>query len=304
MRRLSIAVIAVISTVALTQIAVAADIPVKAPIAPVTAPYNWTGFYAGANVGYSWGRSNNDWDIFARDLGGGGPLCAPAPGFAFCATGSDSNKLNGAIGGLQAGYNWQRGNYLIGIETDIQVSGQKGDGIFSDVYGTNIFFGNAPVTGTATAAYTEKLSWLGTLRGRVGFAADRWLLYATGGLAYGRVKIDGSATADGLVGGVRSLVPLASFGNSVTKAGWTIGAGAEGVITGNWSWKVEYLHVDLGTVSTTFATLPGCYGGFGAGGGGCTGYLAGSGTIRSRITDEIVRVGINYRFGPGPVAAN
>ena len=98
------------------------------------------------------------------------------------------------------------------------------------------------------------------------------------------------------------------FPSMPDEAGWTLGVGAEGAITGNWTWKVEYLHVDLGSVSTTFATLPGCFGGIliigGAGAANCAPALAGAGTIRSRITDEIVRVGINYRFGPGPIVAN
>jgi len=284
----------------------------KAPPAPV---FTWTGFYVGANVGYSWGRSNNDWNFFAQSVGGAPPastICAPA-GLAFCAAGSDRDKLNGAIGGFQAGYNWQRANYVVGIETDIQASGQKGDQIFTAINGTTgVAFGQ-PITGTVTAAYTEKLTWLGTLRGRVGWTTDRWLLYATGGLAYGRVTINGSATAQGSNQGPGCVVlnpvaftcPLATFSNGVTKVGWAIGVGAENVIVGNWSWKVEYLHVDLGRANTAFATFPGCYGGTitnGAGGfaANCIAYLPGSGTISSRITDEIVRVGINYRFDPGP----
>src|SRR5712691_3578751 len=298
--------------------AAAADLTKPVYKAPPVAVFSWTGFYAGANVGYSWGRSSNDWNFFAQSVGGAPPAattCAPVVA-AFFKTGSDSNKLNGAIGGFQAGYNWQRANYLIGVETDIQVSGQKGDQIFITTNATSGTFNGVPLVGTVTTAYTEKLTWLGTLRGRVGFGADRWLLYATGGLAYGRVTINGSSTAVGSNAGpgcvpqvvIGFTCPLASFSNSVTKAGWTIGAGAEGSITGNWSWKVEYLHVDLGKVSTAFATFPGCYGGIliigGGGAANCTPYLAGSGTISSRITDEIVRVGINYRFDPGPVVAN
>jgi outer membrane immunogenic protein len=154
-------------------------------------------------------------------------------------TGSDSNKLKGAIGGLQAGYNWQTAGFLVGVETDFQVSGQKGSQIFSASH--VIISPSAP--GNVSATYTQKLAWLGTLRGRVGIAADRWLLYATGGLAYGRVTIDGSATASGsndpgcvgpFVNGLGTC-PLASWSDGVTKTGWTIGAGVEGALTNNWS---------------------------------------------------------------------
>ena len=100
--------------------------------------------------------------------------------------------------------------------------------------------------------------------------------------------------------------PFASWSNGTTKVGWSLGVGAEGALAGNWSWKIEYLHVDLGHITTNFATLPGCYGNSLPGiAAACAPIAAGSGTIKSRITDEIVRVGINYRFdlGKAPVYA-
>lgn len=289
--------------------AVAADMPVKVPVykaPPAIVAYNWSGFYVGANVGYSWGRSSNDWNFNAPagNLGGFNTV-NQCPGTAFCASGSDANKLNGAIGGLQAGYNWQTGNFLAGVEADFQVSSQKGDQLFSTGYsfGSPGFF---TATGTLSADYTEKLPWLGTLRGRAGFTADRVLFYATGGLAYGRVNVDGSANSSTSIGQqicTPCSIPLASFSNSVTKVGWTVGAGVEGAISDRWSVKVEYLYVDLGTVNTAFSTsaaiITPC-------GGACTIFNAGSGSISSRITDNIVRVGLNYRFGDygkGPLVA-
>ncbi|MGB8401158.1 MAG: outer membrane beta-barrel protein [Bradyrhizobium sp.] len=299
--------------------AMAADMAVKTPVykaPPAAAVYSWTGFYVGGNLGYSWGRSGSDWNTSALNISGGNPACQFA-GTSFCVTGTDTNKLNGAIGGVQAGYNWQTGQFLAGVETDFQWSRQRGSRLFNT--GFDVGLGLPP--GTLSANYTEKLAWLGTLRGRFGYAADRWLVYATGGLAYGRVSIDGTATATGsdqiaaLIGLTTApcavsgplgfgACPFASFSNSVNKVGWTLGAGAEGAIAGNWSWKIEYLHVDLGKVSTTFATLPGCYGSSSGNQGACTFAAAGSGTISRGITDEIVRVGINYRFGSGPVVAS
>jgi outer membrane immunogenic protein len=278
--------------------ALAADMAVKAP-PPVAAPvlYNWNGFYVGGNVGYSWGRGSNDWNFFGASTvkPADAFICSP-DGLAFCASGSDSNKLSGAIGGVQAGYNWQTSNFLAGIETDLQFSGQKGTQTFTAA-------NNAPVS----AVYTQKLTWLSTVRGRVGFTADRWLVYATGGLAYGRVTVDGSASTIGQPDCVGLVVagdvtcPLGSWSNGITKIGWTIGAGVEGAITNNWSWKVEYLHVDLGNVNITFATLPGTFL-VNTNPLSINSIAPGTGTISSKITDEIVRVGINYRFG-GPVVA-
>jgi outer membrane immunogenic protein len=291
-----------------TAPAMAADLPAKAPVykAPPPPVWSWTGFYVGANVGYSWGRGSNDWSFFAPTAPGV-TACPPA----LCAAGSDTTRLNGAIGGLQAGYNWQAGSFVVGLETDFQLSGQKGSELFSTTFSVGI----GPPPGTVSATNSEKLTWLGTLRGRIGFTpADRWLVYATGGLAYGRVTVDGAATATGTnnifgpttnctVTGFPALgtCALGAWSNAVTRAGWTLGAGAEGAITGNWSWKIEYLHVDLGRVDTAFATQGGAFGSVGSV-TTVNNIAAGTGTISSRITDDIVRVGINYRFA-GPLVA-
>jgi outer membrane immunogenic protein len=282
--------------------AMAADMAVyKAP--PVVV-YNWTGFYAGANIGYSWGTSGSDWNALLPfqppPLFPTGACSGINPTF-LCRSSTDSHKLNGAIGGLQAGHNWQTGNYLLGIETDVQISGQKGDGTSSDSTP------NFALPTVVSATHTEKLLWLGTLRGRVGFASDRWLIYATGGLAFGEVAIDGSVTGSGFNGiGITTCVgpfpnqtcTVGNWSNKVTKAGWTIGAGVERAITENWSWKVEYLHVDLGTVSTTFSTVLTCLGNSVQ----CIPVAPGNGKANSRITDEIIRVGLNYKFDSAIIA--
>jgi outer membrane immunogenic protein len=284
---------AVISTPVL-----AADMPLKAPPLPPSAVFSWTGFYGGANVGYSWGNSSNNWNIFAANSGGSA-VCPPTGG-ALCVAGTDSNHMNGVIGGLQIGYNWQTGRYVFGIETDFDATGQRGTQTFN---GANPAFPISGVTAApAAAAYTEKLSWLGTLRGRVGIASDRTLFYATGGLAYGEIKSTGSATITGTTiapnppctAAVPATCPLGNWSNSADKAGWTLGGGIEQAFAGNWSVKVEYLYVDLGRVNTTFATSPTCAGGTGL---PCLLIGPGTGTVSSRITDNIVRVGINYKFG-------
>lgn len=295
--------------------AMAADMPVKAPVykaPPPVAVHSWTGFYVGGNVGYSWGRSSNDWNFFAPMAAGGAPTICPPNGLAFCASSSDSNKLIGAIGGFQAGHNWQIKNFLAGVETDVQISGQKGSNFFTAPVPTGVTSGGVPIIGIVTANYSEKLQWLGTLRGRAGVTFDRWLVYGTGGLAYGEVKVEGAAATTGTPQGGGTAIcipngcpfqPFGNWSNTRTKAGWTAGAGIEGALANNWTVKLEYLYVDLGNVDTTFATLPGCYGNGIPGGASCTGIAAGIGTIHTRVTDNIVRVGLNYRFG-APVVAN
>jgi len=243
----------------------AADLPVKAvPIAPV---WVWTGFYVGGNVGYGWASSNTDVRFLDNVTG------------VTLATQNQKINLDGWLAGIQAGYNWQAGRMVYGIEADIQATGQKGDAFFSCPAAVCAGGGATPVT----ASLEQKLPWLGTLRGRIGITGSPILFYLTGGLAYGQVKTNGVITGLSIA---PALVSTA-FSTSSTKAGWTVGAGVEGRITGNWTAKVEYLYVDLGSVSggpiaTTISPPV------------RANFLAGA--FNSRITDNILRVGLNYNF--------
>jgi outer membrane immunogenic protein len=252
----------------------AADLPArtytKAPVY-VDPGFNWSGFYLGGNIGYSWGNANNSETLSRLNTGVG------------LDTGTASNDVNGVIGGGQFGYNWQMSNWLFGLETDIQGSGERGSSIFTCVTcadnGSNI-----------TSTLTQKLDWFGTARARAGIlATPTLLLYGTGGFAYGEVKTGGSVSGTNPSG---AAVTTAFPGTSSTRAGWTAGAGVEGRIVGNWTWKLEYLYMDLGTVSA---------------GPIATGILmpvrtAGGLSYSSHFTDNIVRVGINYLFN-APMAS-
>lgn len=244
----------------------AADLPAKAPAAAAAVVYTWSGFYAGGNVGYGWGKAAND--VSFSQLG------AIPPGFAI----ADSVRLKGILGGAQIGYNWQPSrNWVFGLEADWQAADQKaGNTLPPQPY---III---PVTGGAIqTAYDAKIAWFGTVRGRIGYAFDRVLLYATGGLAYGKVKVSGTVTDSGTILGFFPFSATAPFGGSKVNAGWTLGGGIEGAIAGNWTWKIEYLYLDLGSLDTAAA---GPFGGETI-------------TTHTRFTDNIVRVGLNYRFG-------
>jgi outer membrane immunogenic protein len=240
-------------------------------------------------VGYSWGGASNDFAFAQSGLVGGGP-----PFWRF--NGSDNEHLGGVIGGAQAGYNWQAGIYVYGIEADIQGSGEKHTGNFSGLLvRDDLNFGLNPFTATET----NKIDWFGTVRGRLGVTSNNWLFYATGGLAYGRVS------SSGILQPVTIIPPNAPFvwDNSATKVGWIIGAGVENRLFGNWSWKVEYLYMDLGETSTTVAGgIGNCYG---SPGGVCNGPLPTPGTltVTSHFRDNIVRVGLNYKFSYAPAPA-
>jgi outer membrane immunogenic protein len=160
MRRLSAALIVAVSAVAFTQMAAAADLPRKAPAytpPPPPLAYNWTGFYVGGNVGYSWGRARNDLEL--------APFSLPW-----------TDKLDGWLGGGQAGYNWQFGKLVFGLEADLQATGQKAkrsggqSGTASATVDVSYLGQTIPVTFASPYSYSylygEKLPWFGTVRGR------------------------------------------------------------------------------------------------------------------------------------------
>jgi outer membrane immunogenic protein len=258
--------LAVAAGLALPSPVPAADLPRAAPAykaAPVPAAANWTGFYAGLNAGYGWGAGTSSLEYLF--LGVPTPISLGVPG-------SYRNQSSGFIGGGQVGYNFQLDRMVFGIEADLS---------YSDIHS------NDPVDGTTaggtpfTSTQAQRVKWLGTVRGRIGYAPnDMLLLYATGGSAFGRVE-DSSLLSFHQVGGTTY------FGSSTsTRSGWTVGGGAEYRIGANLSAKAEYLYFDLGSTSVLGidVTSPGnpfqTHAVFGHNG-------------------HIVRAGLNYQFA-GP----
>jgi outer membrane immunogenic protein len=245
-----------LAAVAVAAPAFAADMPLKAP-PPAAAPL-WTGWYIGPNIGGSFGRTEQTASF---------PTTIP-PTSPF---GSASSDLDGVIGGGQIGYNWQTGNWVLGIEADIDAASEQGSNYLTGT-GTVSIPGVALITTTGTLDVTEKLNWLGTVRGRLGVTASpNWLLYATGGLAYGGLATDTTLTAG-------ALSAVNNF--STTRAGWTVGAGIEGWLGHDWTAKIEYLYVDLGSFTNNFTGI-----------GAITPV-----TLTTHVTDNIVRVGLNYHW--------
>jgi outer membrane immunogenic protein len=256
----------------------AADLPVKAP--PPVAVYSWTGFYVGGNVGYSWGESDTDVGYFVATTG----AAIPPPAGSITSSKFD---LDGWIAGLQAGYNWQTGRLVLGIEADIQWSGQKGDANYlcaATATGGVCLPGSTFLpAGTAGAGLSleQKLQWFGTLRGRLGHTlTPTWLLYVTGGLAWGNIKSNAALT--GTTATVPAVTATATASDSSTEVGWVLGIGFEAVLSGRWTGKVEYLYMDLGSVSGSVTNT-------------VTNVRA---NYSSDITDNIIRVGLNYKLTP------
>ena len=226
--------------------ALAADVPVEAPIypsypsygVPVITAYNWTGFYIGANVGGHFAKD----DII--------DVNAPI-----------SVSPRGILGGLQVGYNWQVGRLFLGLEFD-------GDWLGGAASGSVTALGppfNAVITNDAKAQF------LSTVRPRVGVALDRWLIYVTGGLAF-----ETFITNDTLA----SPVILTGTDRRVTRTGETIGGGIEYAILDSWTLRLEYLFITFGSYDVNINTPT----------------VAEGITVQHQFTDNVARIGLNYRF--------
>ena len=187
------AALAALASTALATSAAAADLPYRQPYTvnqPLNA-YSWAGPYLGANLGYAWGSVENS-----------------------------ATKPDGVFGGAQAGYNWQNGQFVFGLEGDIQAS--AADDTF--------------------APWKFSNPWFGTVRGRRGYAFNNVLGYGTGGLAFGELRAETFGLSE-----------------SHTNAGWTLGVGAEFGIYQNWTAKVEYLYVDLSSSNFSITGAPNSY---------------------------------------------
>jgi outer membrane immunogenic protein len=241
--------------IAASASAFAADIAVKAPL-PAPAPvYSWTGWYVGGNAGAGFGHATTDFNA------------APV---TVTSAGSDTQYPSGFTGGGQIGYNWQYSPLIVvGLEADFQGAAE------SDSDNLSQPFHLGAVTGTALTNYTTKIDWFGTVRGRIGYVwgNGQLLSYVTGGLAYGEVNLEGTNT----------VVTGATFGHSQVNTGWVVGYGTEGHlpgnwIPGNWTWKIEGLYMDLGSLDTAVATA---------------GELV---TTHTHFTNGTLRAGLNYQF--------
>jgi outer membrane immunogenic protein len=263
--------------------ALAADLPVKAPVvAPV---WSWTGLYAGINAGGSIGVNSDTQNAsFISSVFGVNGL----------PNASDKHAAPGAVVGGQIGYNWQLpSRWLVGVEADWQWTSQNNSSTNCAPPGATLPFAGVVTTGFGQCLTNEnKLTDFGTARARGGLIVNDTLWYATGGLAWGTVT-DRFGYAGAATPFFAALAPgpflntSASF--STTRVGWTLGAGVETKLDSHWSAKLEYLYVDLGTVTETLG-LPLNPFNFGIG------TLVGSATRSSHITDNIVRVGLNYGF--------
>ena len=227
----------------------------------MAAPFNWSGVYAGAHLGYGWADAD--------------AILSPLPSALFTAARHQVLDPGpaGILGGAQVGYNMQKGMWVVGVETDLSLTDMDATKVRSPIIGTN----GTPWVGTGSGITAHQdTDWFGTLRLRAGVVpAPKVLLYATGGLAYGHVNY--SANTNFGTGNIQYRASTDS-----TKVGWTIGAGAEYAINNKWSVKTEYLYYDLGNETYTANGSP----------------LNPPYQVRYEFetTAHIVNIGVNYRF--------
>jgi outer membrane immunogenic protein len=235
------------SSLVIATPAFAADMPVRIetsqPVyAQPVAAYNWTGCYLGLEGGGGWGQSHQYAATSRTPADVGLPL-------------TNGIDLTGGHFGGTVGCNYQATNIVFGVEDDLSWTNLRGSS-------------NDIPPFTAGTISSTKENWLDTLRGRVGFAVDRVILYGTGGAAFSNVGVN-------VCGGICDS-------DSQTRAGWVAGAGAEWAVwihhASSLTFKFEYLHVDLG--NGLFVMPP-------------------AGTIVNRnvnLTNDIIRVGLNWKF--------
>ena len=262
--------------------ATAADVlPYIEPV--YTTPlYDWNGFYVGVNAGYGGGNFEHPLQLIGPDEDGEEPypeepypevtdqLVDPGPGQIIFATGSADVTAGGFVGGVQGGYNWQFDeNFLIGIEGDIQGTNIDGSVSLSitDETGALLLPGDS-----LDAELGTQLDWFATIRPRIGWVNDRFVVYATGGLAWGQTTSSVSAT----------LADTTLIDESITndRFGWTIGAGIEYALFDNITFKTEYLYTDLGSEQIVNLDLG-------------DGYNL---SMDSDVKFHVVRAGLNFQF--------
>ncbi len=247
----------------------AADWPVAAPQVYRPIPFiprqavEWTGLYFGVNAGYGWAQGSTDTSFNGEFQGGTTTLFGLGATELSGTSLGGSGKPSGAIAGGQVGFNWQAGMAVFGAEFDAQWSGQQAS------------FAVA-CTGGCTATEAVRIRSLLTGRARFGLAFDWIMPYVTAGAALANLSDDLTVTVGGVTGSFQS--------HSGSALGWTAGAGVDIALWSNWSTRLEYLYVSIEDFSTS-ARIPNVLG-------------LGSTAKGIDFRDNIVRVGLNYRFGP------
>ena len=218
---------ATVGLLAASATAMAADLPVKAPmVAPVMAPaFSWTGCYIGGNVGGKWAQTDGSVTVAPAGIGAGGII-------AF-----DRARPTSFIGGGQIGCNIQTGPWVFGLE---------GDADWQRLRVTRTILATTTFPFIAGDSFDLRSDWQASARGRLGYAWDRWMIYATGGAAFINAKVGTNFIATTAAG---FNFPATVLTDEKTLVGWTVGGGLEYAITNNWIVGVEGRYSNYGTTN-------------------------------------------------------
>ena len=237
-----------VSALALAGNAFAADMPVKAPPPAVVVAPSWSGFYLGGHGGVGWLRHEQN-------------ITSPNVTFLSCTTFSRNSTCairdTGAVFGAQAGYNLQVQQWVFGVESDVSWTSLSKTGAFFPLPNPTVVY-----------SVHDRIDWLASVRGRLGWAANDWLFYATGGVAF--TNFTAGHFREGAGGIIMDRVDKA-------KVGWVAGGGIEKMFNRNWSARAEFLHYGFGRASHTISPFNNTY------------------TTSFRNDISVVRLGINYR---------
>jgi opacity protein-like surface antigen len=227
----------------------AADMPLKAPPRPVIYS-DWTGFYMGIHAGYGWGRINPDDGDFTS------PFHNPHP--------------KGGVFGGQAGYNWQYGRAVVGLEIDYTGAGLKeNQNVNFKLCQIEFFLAEVPAECTNLGVGVHsKIDALASARARAGFLlTDNWLAYGTAGIGWGRSELSIPITINN--------VPFVTFSSKEDQFGWVAGGGLEYKFAEHWLLRGEYLHYGFGSITYSFQPI---------------------GAINAKTSVDVARAALSYKF--------
>ena len=257
------------------------------------APFSWTGFYGGVNLGYNWSNSSAksaglpvtilpdpDFDIVTpqRDI-------LPLP--------NQGSARQGFIGGIQLGYNYQINQFVLGAEADFMGTNtsKSKSSSFTLIDPPDPASGDLGGQVTVGQINSVRQNWLGTVRARAGFAADRALIYATGGFAYGKARVSSRVpvTSVDFSPEQDEQVPVNvtwAGAKTATRLGYTLGAGLEYAVTDNWILRAEYLYYNLGDVNVISQPSPTLV----------NGNVLNPSSTKVRIDGNMARLALSYKF--------
>jgi len=260
------------------------------PNAALAGEAAWTGFYIGANAGGAWSTSTSTLNVTDGPTLANCHFCNAGASDLGAVQGAGSSNFNpsGFVGGAQIGYNWQVSNIVFGLEADFESFSQhKSANTEFALTNNSATAGNCVGACVGNFSNSIKTDWLITIRPRFGYAWDRTLVYTTGGLALTRISFAQSYTDN--IGFLAGPGGIENASASSTKAGWVIGGGIEHQFLDNWTLRAEYLYVRFGGLTASGRLsdpIAGDYSNF-------------SNSV-DHLSSNIVRIGLNYRFGATP----